>query len=91
MIMVPIKEALTFDDVTLVPKYSKVLPSEVDTSIKLTKYLKLKVPLLSSAMDTVTESKMAIAIAKAGGIGVIHRNLEINKQIDEIKKVKKKI
>ena len=88
--MVPIKEALTFDDVTLVPKYSKVLPSEVDTSIKLTKYLKLKVPLLSSAMDTVTESKMAIAIAKAGGIGVIHRNLEINKQIDEIKKVKKK-
>ncbi len=90
MIMVPIKEALTFDDVTLVPKYSKVLPSEVDTSIKLTKYLKLKVPLLSSAMDTVTESKMAIAIAKAGGIGVIHRNLEINKQIDEIKKVKKK-
>ena len=88
--MVPIKEALTFDDVTLAPKYSEILPSEVDTSIKLTDHLKLKIPLLSSAMDTVTESRMAIAIAKAGGIGVIHRNLTIKKQIDEIKKVKKK-
>ena len=88
--MVPIKEALTFDDVTLVPKYSEILPSEVDTSIKLTKNLKLKIPMLSSAMDTVTESKMSIAMAKAGGIGVIHRNLSISKQIEEIKKVKKK-
>jgi len=87
--MVRIKEALTFDDVTLVPKYSEILPSEVDTSIKLTDDLKLKIPLLSSAMDTVTESRMAIAIAKAGGIGVIHRNLEVKKQIEEIKKVKK--
>ncbi len=87
--MVPIKEALTFDDVTLTPKYSEILPSEVDTSIKLTEFLKLKIPLLSSAMDTVTESKMAIAIAKAGGIGVIHRNLEIKRQIFEIQKVKK--
>jgi len=90
MIMVPIKEALTFDDVTLVPKYSEILPSDVDTSIKLTKNLKLKIQMLSSAMDTVTESKMAIAMAKAGGIGVIHRNLSISKQIEEIKKVKKK-
>jgi len=89
MIMVPIKEALTFDDVTLAPKYSEVLPSQVDTSIKLTEILKLKIPLLSSAMDTVTESKMAIAIAKAGGLGIIHRNLEIKKQVSEIKKVKK--
>ncbi|MDB9746577.1 IMP dehydrogenase [Candidatus Pelagibacter sp.] len=88
--MVPIKEALTFDDVTLSPKYSEVLPSEVDTSIKLTNNLKLKIPLLSSAMDTVTESRMAIAVANAGGIGVIHRNLEIKKQIEEIRKVKKK-
>ncbi len=88
--MVPIKEALTFDDVTLVPKYSEILPSEVDTSIKLTNSLKLKIPLLSSAMDTVTESKMAIAIAKAGGIGVIHRNLDTAYQIKEIKKVKQK-
>ena len=87
--MVPIKEALTFDDVTLVPKYSDILPSEVDTSIKLTSSLKLKIPLLSSAMDTVTESKMAIAVAKAGGLGIIHRNLDIKKQILEIKKVKK--
>ncbi len=77
--MVPIKEALTFDDVTLVPKYSEILPSEVDTSIKLTDLLKLKIPLLSSAMDTVTESKMAIAIAKSGGLGIIHRNLDIKK------------
>ena len=90
MIMVPIKEALTFDDVTLAPKYSEILPSQVDTSIKLTKYLKLKIPLFSSAMDTVTESKMAIAIAKSGGLGVIHRNLDIKKQVLEIKKVKKK-
>jgi len=88
--MVPIKEALTFDDVTLAPKYSEILPSEVDTSIVLTNFLKLKIPLLSSAMDTVTESKMAIAMAKAGGIGVIHRNLDIKKQIIEIKKVKNK-
>ena len=75
--MVPIKEALTFDDVTLVPKYSEILPSDVDTSIKLTTFLKLKIPILSSAMDTITESKMAIAIGKAGGIGIIHRNLDI--------------
>ena len=90
MIMGPIKEALTFDDVTMTPKYSEVLPSEVDTSINLSKNLILKIPLLSSAMDTVTESKMAIAIAKAGGIGIIHRNLDIKKQISEIKKVKAK-
>ena len=87
--MVPIKEALTFDDVTLAPKYSEILPSEVNTEIELTRNLRLKIPLLSSAMDTVTEGKMAIAIAKAGGIGVIHRNLSINEQIIEIKKVKK--
>merc|ERR1711965_89810 len=86
---VPIKEALTFDDVTLAPKYSEILPSEVNTGVQLTKNLKLKIPLLSSAMDTVTESKMAIAIAKSGGIGVIHRNLDIKNQILEIKKVKK--
>ena len=90
MIMVPIKEALTFDDVTMTPKYSEVLPSDVDTNTQLSKYLSLKIPLLTSAMDTVTESKMAIAIAKAGGIGVIHRNLDIKKQIKEIQKVKKK-
>tara|TARA_B100001063_G_scaffold211434_1_gene209743 strand:- start:4660 stop:5736 length:1077 start_codon:yes stop_codon:yes gene_type:complete len=87
--MVPIKEALTFDDVTLAPKYSEVLPSDVDTSIKLTQILKLRIPILSSAMDTITESKMAIAIARSGGLGIIHRNLNIKKQVSEIKKVKK--
>ena len=87
--MVPIKEALTFDDITLAPKYSEILPSEVKTSVILSKNLKLEIPLLSSAMDTVTESKMAIAIGKAGGIGVIHRNLDIKEQIKEIQKVKK--
>jgi len=88
--MDPIKEALTFDDVLLIPKYSKILPSEVITSTALSTNLNLKIPILSSAMDTVTESSMAIAIANAGGIGVIHRNLNIKSQISEIKKVKSK-
>ena len=88
--MDPIKEALTFDDVTLEPKYSEVLPSEVNTSTYLSKNLSLSIPILTSAMDTVTESKMAIAIAEAGGIGVIHRNFNIKKQVAEIKKVKSK-
>ncbi len=85
-----IKESLTFDDVLLLPKYSNVLPSETDLSVNLTKNITLKVPFLSSAMDTVTESKMAIAMAKAGGIGIIHRNLSIENQAKEIDKVKKK-
>ena len=89
--MGPIKEALTFDDVTLLPQYSETLPSEVNTETTLSKKIKLKIPILTSAMDTVTESRMAIAIAKSGGIGVIHRNLSIKDQISEIKKVKKKI
>ena len=88
--MDPIKEALTFDDVLLTPKYSAILPSEVTTNTSLSKNLNLKIPIISSAMDTVTESKMAIAIAKAGGIGVIHRNLDIKSQISEINKVKSK-
>ena len=85
-----IKESLTFDDVLLIPKYSDVLPSETDISLNLSKKITLKVPFLSSAMDTVTESKMAVAIAQAGGIGVIHRNLNIRKQSQEVMKVKKK-
>ena len=88
--MDPIKEALTFDDVTLAPNYSEILPSETNTSIKLSKNLTLKIPLISSAMDTVTEGSMAATIAEKGGIGVIHRNLSIEKQIFEIKKVKQK-
>ena len=85
-----IKESLTFDDVLLLPKYSDVLPSETDISLKLTKKISLKVPFLSSAMDTVTESEMAIALASAGGIGIIHRNLNIKSQTKELIKVKKK-
>ena len=84
-----INEALTFDDVLMLPRYSNVLPTETNINLKLTNKINLKVPFLSSAMDTVTESKMAIAMAKAGGIGIIHRNLKIKKQSDEIKKVKK--
>ena len=84
-----IKDSFTFDDVSLVPQYSTVLPSETDTSSQLSKNLNLQIPLIASAMDTVTESKMAIAISKLGGIGVIHRNLSIEKQIMEIKKVKR--
>ena len=88
--MVTIKESLTFDDVLLIPRYSSVLPTETNISVNLTDKINLKVPFLSSAMDTVTESKMAIAIAEAGGVGVVHRNLNINKQTKEIIKVKKK-
>jgi len=85
-----IKEALTFDDVLLVPKYSNVLPSETNLNISLGKNLNLKIPFLSSAMDTVTESNMGIAIAKKGGLGIIHRNLSTKEQVKEIKKVKNK-
>ena len=88
--METIKEALTFDDVLLLPKYSNILPANTNIFLQLTKKISLKVPFLTSAMDTVTESKMAIAIAKEGGLGVIHRNLDIKKQSDEIKKVKNK-
>ena len=84
-----IKDSLTFDDITLVPQYSSVLPSETITVSKLSHNLDLQIPLISSAMDTVTESRMAIAISKSGGIGVIHRNLSIEKQLREVKKVKK--
>jgi len=85
-----IKEALTFDDVLMLPRFSSILPSNTNISLKLTNNIKLKVPFLSSAMDTVTESNMAIAIAQEGGIGVIHRNLNIQKQSSEVKKVKNK-
>ena len=89
--MEAIKEALTFDDVLLLPRFSKVLPAETDISLKLSQKIKLKSPFLSSAMDTVTESTMAIAMAKSGGIGIIHRNLSISAQRNEVLKVKKKI
>ena len=85
-----IKESLTFDDVLLLPRYSNVLPSDTNISLNLTKKITLKAPFLSSAMDTVTESRMAIAIAKSGGLGIIHRNLSIKDQTKEIIKVKSK-
>ena len=88
--MAAIKEALTFDDVLMLPRYSNILPSETDISLNLSQNIKLESPFLSSAMDTVTESSMAIAMAKSGGIGIIHRNLDIKKQSLEVKKVKKK-
>ncbi len=80
---------LTFDDVLLVPAYSEVLPSEVSLHSRFSKNLQLKVPIVSAAMDTVTESKMAIAMAQEGGIGVIHKNLSIEEQSDKVRKVKR--
>ncbi|WP_271629604.1 IMP dehydrogenase [Caldicellulosiruptor sp. DIB 104C] len=84
-----IKEALTFDDVLLVPQYSEVLPKDVDVSTYLTRTIKLNIPLMSAGMDTVTESRMAIAIAREGGIGVIHKNMTIEEQASEVDKVKR--
>ena len=84
-----IREALTFDDVLLVPARSSVLPKAADTRTRVTQSIDLNIPLLSSAMDTVTEAKMAIAMAQAGGMGVIHRNLDINEQSQEVRRVKR--
>lgn len=81
--------ALTFDDITLIPQYSEILPSDVDISVQLTPTIKLETPVLSSAMDTVTESKMAIAMAQNGGLGVIHKNMSIDEQVNQIKIVKR--
>ncbi|MFS8544464.1 MAG: IMP dehydrogenase, partial [Limnochordales bacterium] len=83
-----LSEALTFDDVSLIPRYSEVLPAEVDTSTWLTRTIRLNIPLLSAAMDTVTEARLAIALAREGGMGVIHRNLDPETQAGEVDKVK---
>ncbi len=82
-------EAMTFDDVSLVPRLSKVMPGDVDTSTWLTKNIRLNIPLVSAAMDTVTEGNLAIALAREGGFGVIHRNLDIESQASEVDKVKR--
>ncbi len=88
--MLRLKEiALTFDDILLLPDYSEVLPNDVDLTTRLTKNLSINIPIISSAMDTVTESRMAIALAELGGIGIIHRNLSIADQANEVRAVKK--
>ena len=84
-----LRTALTFDDILLVPRHSTVLPAQVDVSTRLTRNIRLNVPLLSAAMDTVTESEMAIAMAQQGGIGVIHKNLSIEEQASEVDRVKR--
>ena len=82
-------EGLTYDDVLLVPAYSQVLPREVDITTRFTRNLRLNVPVISAAMDTVTESKMAIAMAREGGIGVLHKNMTIEQQATKVRKVKR--
>ncbi len=82
-------EGLTFDDVLVIPRHSQVLPRDVNTSTQFTKHLRLNIPIVSAAMDTVTESRLAIAIAREGGIGIIHKNMTIEKQALEVRKVKR--
>src|ERR1700687_3976457 len=89
MITEKIPEGLTFDDVLLVPARSDVLPTETDTSTQFTRGIRLQIPLCSAAMDTVTEAGLAIALAQQGGIGIVHRNMTIARQAEEVDKVKR--
>ncbi|MFQ5695717.1 MAG: IMP dehydrogenase, partial [Terriglobia bacterium] len=82
-------EALTFDDVLLVPARSGVLPAQADTATWFSRHIRLNIPIASAAMDTVTESRLAIALARLGGLGIIHRNMEIERQVEEVDKVKR--
>ena len=84
-----IGEGITFDDVLLVPQYSEVTPNMIDLSTQLTKNIKLNIPLMSAGMDTVTEHRMAIAMARQGGIGIIHKNMSVEAQAEEVDKVKR--
>src|SRR4249920_1254371 len=83
------KEGLTFDDVLLVPAESRVLPNDVSTATRLTRAITIEIPIVSAAMDTVTEARLAIALAREGGIGIVHRNLSIDAQVAEVDKVKR--
>ena len=83
------REGLTFDDVLLVPAESAVLPNEVSTATRLTRKISLEIPIVSAAMDTVTEGRLAIALAREGGLGILHRNLSIEDQVAEVDKVKR--
>src|SRR5947208_10656725 len=83
------KEGLTFDDVLLVPAESRVLPNDVSTDTRLTRGITIEIPIVSAAMDTVTEARLAIALAREGGIGILHRNLSIEAQVAEVDKVKR--
>ncbi len=89
MIDGPLSQALTFDDVLLVPRYSEVLPGQVDVSAPFSRGIRLNIPLVAAAMDTVTESRLAIAMAQEGGLGVVHRNLSIDEQASEVDQVKR--
>ncbi len=84
-----IRESLTFDDVLLVPQYSEIMPKDVDLEVEIIKGIKVKLPILSAAMDTVTESQMAISLAREGGLGIIHRNMSPERQAEEVDKVKR--
>ena len=84
-----IEEALTFDDVLLVPAYSDVLPREVDLATQLTRSIRLNIPIVSSAMDTVTEARLAISLAQDGGMGIIHKNMTVGEQAAQVRAVKK--
>jgi IMP dehydrogenase len=89
MIHFPVPEALTFDDVLLLPGFSDVIPAQANTATRLSRNITLNIPVISAAMDTVTESRLAIALAQQGGIGIVHRNLSIEEQASEIDKVKR--
>ena len=84
-----LKEGLTFDDVLLIPAESNVMPRQIDLSTNLTEKIRLNIPLISSAMDTVTEYRMAIAMAREGGIGIIHKNMSIEAQVEQVDMVKR--
>src|SRR5205823_10156499 len=88
MIHFPVPEALTFDDVLLLPGFSDVVPAQASTTTHLSRHIELNIPIISAAMDTVTESRLAIALAQQGGLGVVHRNLSIEEQASEVDKVK---